>query len=144
MLKIEDGKRRKMRLRAQGALRRGGSLFEKSSAKTFLRGTAVLCVIFGGEALASPPVRENYGKKKASFLLPVFVSDWRRSQSFSAKNDATFSCSPRKVFAELFSKSDPPRRSAPRARRRPPHKKQSRPTSALLFFCEIISHQRTQ
>ena len=59
----------------EGALRRGGSLCEKSSAKTFLGGTAGLCVIFGGEALASPPVREKYGQKKASFLLPVFLSD---------------------------------------------------------------------
>ena len=58
-----------------GALRRRGSLFVKSSAKTFLKGIAVVCVIFGGEALASPPVRAKYGQKKASFLLPVFRSD---------------------------------------------------------------------
>ena len=62
-------------LKKCGALRRGGSLFVKSSAKTFLGGTAVVCVIFGGEALASPPVRAKYGQKKASFLLPVFGSD---------------------------------------------------------------------
>ena len=42
------------RLRARRALRRQGSLFEKSSAKTFLEGTAVFCVIFEGEAFASP------------------------------------------------------------------------------------------
>jgi len=73
-----------------GALRRGGSLFEKSFAKTFLRGTAELCVIFGGEALVSPPVQDEYGQKKASFLLPVFVLDpgilsARRAERISGK-----------------------------------------------------------
>ncbi|MBQ1255021.1 MAG: hypothetical protein IIX91_04470, partial [Clostridia bacterium] len=76
-------------------------------------------VIFGGffsQAKRIPRVREKYGQKKACFLLPVFLSDWRRSQSVSAKIDAKHSCPPRKVFAELFSKSDP------FARRRPPAK----------------------
>ena len=69
----------------RGRLRARGSLFEKSSAKTFLVGTAVLCVIFGGEALASPPVREKYGQKKASFLLPVFLSDLGDSFRFAKR-----------------------------------------------------------
>ena len=74
-------------------------------------------VIFGDsfrKAKRIPQVREKYGQKKACFLLPVFLSDWRRSQSFSAKNDAKYSCPPRKVFAELFSKSDPSPAGAPR------------------------------
>jgi len=55
---------------------RGRSLFAKSSAKTFLSGTAVHCVILGGEALASPPVRDTLDQKKASFLLPYVSRTW--------------------------------------------------------------------
>jgi len=58
-----------LRLRA-GALRRGGSLFEKSSAKTFFAGTAVECVIFGGEALLLRQSETQTGKRKRAFFCP--------------------------------------------------------------------------
>ena len=48
----------------------GRSLFEKSSAKTFLPGTAVCCVIFGGEALLLRQSETQTGTRKRAFLCP--------------------------------------------------------------------------
>jgi len=52
------------------------SLFGKSSAKTFLKGTAGDASFCDGESLDSPSVRYKKRKTKASFRFPLFVSDW--------------------------------------------------------------------
>jgi len=49
---------------------RGGSLFEKSSAKTFFEGTAVGGVIFGREALLLCQSETQTGKRKRAFFCP--------------------------------------------------------------------------
>ena len=52
-------------------------------------------------------VREKYGHKKACFLVPVFLSDLRRSLGFSSKNDATYRCPLEKSFCGAFFKKRP-------------------------------------
>ena len=64
--------------------------------------------VFFSRAKRIPLVRENYGKKKARFLFPVVLSDWRRSQGFSSKNDAKYRCPPKKSFCGAFFKKRPP------------------------------------
>jgi len=56
----------------RGACGRGRSLFEKSSAKTFLGGTAELCVIFGEKLSLLPQSERNTGKRKRAFFFPYF------------------------------------------------------------------------
>ena len=53
-------------------------------------------------------VRNTKGHKKARFLVPVCVSDWRRSKASPPKMTQQTAVPGRKVFAELFSKSDRP------------------------------------
>ena len=71
------------------------------------RAIQVIFRVFFSLAKRRPEVREKYGQKKARFLLPVFLSDWRRSQSFSSKNDAKSSCPPEKSFCGAFFKKRP-------------------------------------
>jgi len=108
----------------------GRSLFEKSSAKTFLLGPASLCVIFGGEALLLLQSEAHRGKRKLAFFCP-YVSRTEGILFAREKNTPKMTlialargggggerrilialagtANPsRKVFAELFPKSDRP------------------------------------
>jgi len=87
-----------------GALRHGGSLFEKSSAKTFLWEKFLLTNLDG----------TNMGALLSKMNAPMFALSKSTHKNFSQ----------RKVFCgAFFQKSDPPRRSALPARRRQTTKK---------------------
>ena len=119
----------------------GGRFLKKAPQKLLQRGTAVpaktlprpsiafphaLCRelsksfsgVFFSLAKRIPWSERNTGKRKLAFFCPYFSRTGGEAKASPPKMTQSSAVPGGKVFAELFSKSDPPRRSAPCARRR--------------------------
>ena len=107
------GRLRAQHLTSAGRCGAEGRFLKKAPQKLFCGGQLDGASFFEEKPRLLLKSDRNTGKRKLAFFCPYFSRTGGEAKASPPKMTQHSAVPPRKVFAELFSKSDPPRPQAP-------------------------------